>query len=217
MSRNPAAAKRRTDPRVQRTRDALGDALIALLREKPFASITVQDVLDRADVGRATFYAHFRDKDDLFLSDAEEFFEAISTALSQHGDRSDRVAPVREFFAHVAHVGPLYAAMVASGKMHDLNELARGHFARGIERRMAELPRGRAIPSERRAALAHAHAGALMSLLSFWLDREMSQSPEKMDDLFHDMVWSGVGKADPDAPGLACPAVTQHVTNDGCP
>lgn len=46
---------KKTDARVRRTRDALGDALVALMQEKPFDTITVQDVLDRAHVGRSTF------------------------------------------------------------------------------------------------------------------------------------------------------------------
>ena len=67
----PKTAKPRpkTDRRILRTRDALGDAMMALLHEKSFDRITVQDVLDRAGVGRATFYAHYRDKHDLFLVD----------------------------------------------------------------------------------------------------------------------------------------------------
>lgn len=56
-----------------RTRDTLGDALVALMHEKNFDEITVQDLLDRAGVGRATFYVHYRDKQDLFLSDVEDF------------------------------------------------------------------------------------------------------------------------------------------------
>ena len=99
-----AASKKKTDARVRRTRDALGDALVALMQEKPFETITVQDVLDRANVSRSTFYTHYSDKDDLLMSDAEEFFEAISTALSQHGDMSVRVFPVQEFFTHLADV-----------------------------------------------------------------------------------------------------------------
>src|SRR5437879_2567800 len=94
-------SKQKMDARVRRTRDSLGDALVTLMQEKPFDSITVQEVLDRAGVGRSTFYAHYRDKEDLFMSDADEFFGAISVALSVHGDKSDRVAPVREFFTHV--------------------------------------------------------------------------------------------------------------------
>src|SRR5215470_20414517 len=96
--------KKKIDARVRRTRDALGDALVELMQEKPFDTITVQDVLDRAQVGRSTFYSHYSDKDDLLMSDAEEFFELISTALSVHGDKSDRVFPVQEFFAHLADV-----------------------------------------------------------------------------------------------------------------
>ena len=186
-----APAKKRTDARVRRTRDALGDALIALMQEKPFDTITVQDVLDHAHVSRSTFYTHYSDKDDLLMSDAEEFFEALSAALSQHGDKSDRVFPVREFFAHLSDVQPFFKALVKSGKYHENMELARGHFARGIERRLAELPRGNAIAANQLPAIAFAHAGALLSLLSWWLDRGMRESPAEMDELFHRMVWNG--------------------------
>lgn len=187
-----APSKKKTDARVRRTRDALGDALIALMQEKPFDTITVQDVLDRAHVSRSTFYTHYSDKDDLLMSDAEEFFEALSMALSQHGDKSERVFPVREFFAHLSDVQPFFKALVKSGKYHENMELARGHFARGIERRLAELPRGKNISANQLPAIAFAHAGALLSLLSWWLDRGMRESPAEMDELFHRMVWNGL-------------------------
>jgi AcrR family transcriptional regulator len=196
MSKNEplhlAASKKKTDARVRRTRDALGDALVALMQEKPFDTITVQDVLDRANVSRSTFYTHYSDKDDLLMSDAEEFFEAISMALSQHGDKSDRVFPVQEFFAHLSNVQPFFKALVKSGKYQENMELAREHFARGIERRLAELPRGQSIPPHELPAIAFAHAGALMSLLMWWLDRGMRESPAEMDHLFHRIVWNGV-------------------------
>ena len=186
------ASKKKTDARVRRTRDALGDALVALMQEKPFDTITVQDVLDRAHVSRSTFYSHYSDKDDLLMSDAEEFFEALSMALSAHGDKSDRVFPVQEFFTHLADVQPFYKALVKSGKFQENMELARGHFARGIERRLSELPRARSIPASELPAIAFAHAGALLSLLTWWLDRGMREPPEHMDNLFHRMVWNGV-------------------------
>jgi len=196
MSKNKhlpdAESNKKTDARVRRTRDALGDALIALMQEKPFDTIKVQDVLDRAQVSRSTFYAHYSDKDDLLMSDAEEFFEAMSMALSAHGDKSDRVFPVQEFFTHLADVQPFYKALVKSGRAQANMELARGHFARGIERRLSELPRGRSILDGERSAIAFTHAGALLSLLTWWLDRGMRESPAQMDELFHRMVWNGV-------------------------
>lgn len=190
-----AGTKRKIDARVRRTRDALGDALISLMQEKPFDTITVQDVLERAHVSRSTFYSHYSDKDDLLLSDAEEFFEAISMALSAQHDNSDRVFPVKEFFAHLSDVQPFYKALVKSGKFQENMDLARGQFARGIERRLAELPRAGSIPEKELPAIAASHAGALLSLLTWWLDRGMRETPDEMDRLFHRMVWNGVSRA----------------------
>src|SRR6185503_15351774 len=162
------ADKKKIDARVRRTRDALGDALVALMQEKPFETITVQDVLDRAKVGRSTFYSHYTDKDDLLMSDAEEFFESVSMLLSLRGDKSDRVFPVKEFFSHIAEAQQFVNALMASGKFHDNMELAHGLFARGIQRRLSELPKGQGIAAEELPAIAYAHAGALMSLLQWW-------------------------------------------------
>lgn len=187
--RRPA---RKIDRRVVRSRDRLGDAMIELIQEKPFDEITVQEVLDRAGISRTTFYAHYRDKDDLFMSDVDEFLEGAAAMLTRNGDTSDRVAPVEEFFAHVAEGRKLYDALVASDRLDDFMGLARGHFARGIERRLADSRRARAVEAASRAALAHALAGAMLSLLSWWLDRGMSVPPAEMDELFHRMVWSGV-------------------------
>jgi AcrR family transcriptional regulator len=180
---------KKIDARVRKTRDALGDALVELMQQRPFDSITVQDVLDRANVGRSTFYSHYSDKDDLLMSDADEFFEMFSMALSAHGDQSDRVFPVREFFNHLIDAQQFVAALRSSGKLHANLELAHGHFARGIERRLGELPKGENITAQQRPAIATAHAGALLSLMQWWIDRGMKEAPDEMDNLFHKIVW----------------------------
>lgn len=163
-----------------------------LMHEKPFEEITVQHVLDRAGVSRSTFYTHYSDKNDLFLGDVDEFWKGMATLLSRRGEASNRVAPVRELFAHVAERSEFYAALVASGKIHDVLELGQGHFARGIEQRLAELSAADAVGSVSQAARAQALAGALLSLMTWWIDRGRSSSPSQMDDLYHQMVWSGV-------------------------
>jgi AcrR family transcriptional regulator len=174
----------KVDRRVRRTRDRLGDALVALVQEKAFEEITVQDVLDRAGVGRSTFYEHYKDKDDLFLSDADEFFELMATLLKRRGDSTKRVAPVQELFAHVAEVQAFYQAVEASGLSEDLLGLGREHFARGIEERLRE----RGCPEAERAVRAQALAGALFALLPWWMRRGRKESPAEMDELFHRMV-----------------------------
>jgi AcrR family transcriptional regulator len=195
VSRNLTDLDKKEDQRVRRTRDRLGDAMVELLVQKPFDDITVQDVLDRAGVSRSTFYNHYRDKNDLFLSDVEEFFESMATALSRFGDKSERVAPVRELFAHIAEMRPFYNALVESGRVRDVMELGLEHFARGIEQRFDEMPRARTIPRDRRGAIAHGLAGCLFSLLTWWIQHGMPLSPEEMDKLFHRLVWNGANGA----------------------
>jgi AcrR family transcriptional regulator len=205
------AATPKIDRRVRRTRDVLGDALVKLMHEKPFEAITVQQVLDRAHVGRSTFYTHFRGKDDLFLSDVEDFFEMIASLLPRRGEDSNRLVPVREMFAHVAEWHLFYNALVACGKIHDVMEIAQGYFARSIEERIAKLPPARAMTPTGRAVRAHALAGALLSMLTWWIQRGMPASAEQMDDLFHQMVWSGVSAsaAEPCSPStVPSPRVT---------
>jgi AcrR family transcriptional regulator len=190
--RNISETGKKEDQRIRRTRDRLGDALVELLVQMPFDDITVQDVLDGAGVSRSTFYAHYRDKNDLFLSDAEDFFEAMATALTRFRDKSDRIAPVQELFAHVGEVRPFYNALVESGRHHDVMELGQEHFARGMEERLRGMARAQNIRSDQRAVIARGLAGSLFALLSWWVRHETSSSPAEMDKLFHRLAWAGV-------------------------
>ena len=185
------------DRRILRTRDTLGDSLVELIREKPFDEITVQEILDRAGVGRSTFYTHYRDKDDLFLSDVEDFFEMFSTALTRNGASPERLAPVAELFSHILDAREFYAALVASGKVNDVQTLGRGFFARSIEERLRLA--GVTMNSAQSTAQAHALSGSLFALLDWWIDHGMKTEPKEMDALFHRMAWSGIPK--PAGPG----------------
>ena len=180
------------DDRAQRTRDRLGNAFVELIHEKPIESVTVQNVLDRASVGRSTFYLHFRDKNDLLLSQLEKFLEMMSTTLIVRKEASHRVAPVAEMFAHIDNQRDLYRILAGAGRLNDFFDLAQGCFARGIEQRLRESKRVPKIPHRELAARASAMAGSLLSLLRWWLDRGAKEPPAEMDELFHRMVWNGL-------------------------
>ncbi|HEY2546307.1 MAG TPA: TetR/AcrR family transcriptional regulator [Candidatus Acidoferrum sp.] len=184
-------SRQKPDQRILRTRNRLGNALIALILEKPIDKVTVQQVLNRAGVGRSTFYLHFRDKDDLFLSQLEDGLEMWTTALSKNQEKSRRVAPVREFFAHVADARKLYDSLVDSGRIQAFFDLAQGYFARGIARRLKEI--SSANPGQHELdACSHGLAGNLLSLLKWWMDRGAKESPQAIDEVFHRMVWKGM-------------------------
>jgi AcrR family transcriptional regulator len=206
------AAKRKQDRRILQTRDALGDAMVALMQEKSFESITVQHVLDRAGIGRSTFYAHYRDKNDLFFSDVDDFWQKAATSLWRLDENSTRVAPVRELLTHVADVRDFYNALVTSGRVHDVMELGEGHFARSIEQRLAHFNRRDKVSAPRavnpqpaapaaadisRKVLAQALAGALFSLLRWWIVHGKPVPADQMDTLYHQLVWTGAATQPP--------------------
>lgn len=186
--------RRKPDERARRTRDRLGFALLALIQEKSFDEVTVQQVLQRAKVGRSTFYLHYRDKNDLLLSQLEKFLEIMSTALSARKEKSHRVVPVTEMFAHIAEQMQLYRALKRADRLNDFYEFAQIYFARGIAQRLAESGRLSNCPKYEMEVRATALAGSLLSLLRWWLDQSDKQPPRAMDEMFHRMVWKGAGQ-----------------------
>jgi AcrR family transcriptional regulator len=184
--------RRKPDERIRRTHERLGSALVELIQEKPIDDVTVQEVLDRASVGRSTFYLHFRDKNDLLLSQLEKFLEIMSTALSVRKEESRRVVPVAEMFEHIGNQKKVYRALADSDRLNDFFDLAQGYFARGIQQRLRESKRLAKLSQRDLAARAFALAGSLLSLLRWWIDRGAKEPPRAMDELFHRMVWNGL-------------------------
>lgn len=169
--RRPAV--RHHEQRAARSRSALQDALAGLLRERTFGEITVQDLLQRANVGRATFYAHFQDKDDLLLTSYVRMLEAMTRNLATEPPGSRRLLPVKEFFAHVGSARPMLAMLVDSGRLPLLWRLAALHFARAVEPRVGS------------ALAARFLAGALVEVLQWWLEAKEPPTADEVDRRFH--------------------------------
>lgn len=184
--------RRKSDPRANRTREKLGQALIDLILEKPIGAITIQEVLERAGVGRSTFYVHFRDKNDLLFSQLEMFLDLMSMKLSREREDSRRVAPVEEMFEHIGGQNRIYRALAESGQLQDFFDMAQDAFARSIARRLRESGRVTGLSRSELAARGTLLAGSLLALMRWWIDRGARESPKAMDATFHRMVWGGV-------------------------
>jgi AcrR family transcriptional regulator len=103
-----------TDRRVRRTRTLLRQALFDLIVEKGYDHTTVQDILDRADVGRSTFYSHYPTKDQLLLSGLDELRDVLqhTTGAFETDSRQPLLAPLRPMFDHVEGHGQLFRVML---------------------------------------------------------------------------------------------------------
>ena len=116
--------------------------------------------------------------------------------LTQKQEKSKRLAPVEEFFAHAGSAMKFYRALIDSGRIHAFFDLAEGCFAHGIARRLKEI--GPPNPSVAKTvdreldARSHALAGNLLSLLKWWLDHGARESPKAMDKQFHRIAWTGL-------------------------
>jgi AcrR family transcriptional regulator len=178
--------KKKVDRRTQRTHRNLTHAMVELVTEKRFDDITVQNLIDRADIGRSTFYTHFRDKEDLFQQNWERFLDFCTEQIDWSLAGKGSFMPVVFLFAHLREVQPFYQGLVRSRKSDAL-------FKSGMERlsqRIAEALKTRMKPSPPvpLAVLANYLASELLMLLKWWLDERMPYSPESMDEIFHGLV-----------------------------
>jgi AcrR family transcriptional regulator len=175
-----------SDPRVQRSVRALGAALVELMHEQAFDSITVQDILRRAGVGRATFYSHYRNKEDVLYSNFETFFGRLERALEASRAPTPRVAPVAEFLSHIGAVDRFVRALRDAGRLQATHSLIVDFFASMIERRIALAKDSR--PGVPPALVARMLASALMEMVQWSVDRAKSSDAAQFDETFHEMA-----------------------------
>lgn len=184
---------RRKDRRVERTQQLIRGAMLSLVQEKGFEALTVQQIIDRANVGRATFYAHFDNKDDLLASGFDDLRASLRArqqeALSRGRSVEERVfAFSHEMFAHANEYRDVFRVMVGkrSGAavqrlLHKLLvDLVRDDVKATIGR--AE---GSAVPTE---ALVQFIAGALLGLLMWWLDGKTRLSVGEVNAMFRKLA-----------------------------
>ncbi|MGH9820789.1 MAG: TetR/AcrR family transcriptional regulator [Pyrinomonadaceae bacterium] len=188
------AKQEKIDRRVDRTVTALRTALIALIQEKHYDSITVQDIIDRANVGRSTFYVHFRDKEDVLVGDWKRFLDLMVGHIDFENAASGRFVPVRELMLHLKEYHALYRALAKSGKSERLFTVGTAYLTERIQAKIEAMTSGQTPLTFPPAVTAYYLANQIFAFLRWWLDQNMPYSPEEMDKMFHDLVGPGVSK-----------------------
>ncbi len=180
---------KKTDRRSQRTQRLLGNALVTLLREKRYDHITVQDILDRADIGRATFYEHYFDKGDLLTSEIARVVDLLDQHIASSGHTGTTFLPSRAFFEHVYEQYPLYQALLRGKGLDIATRALQDHLSTRVRHGLGDAT---GASDDLVAAVAASVAGTFIALLNWWLETEMAWSPERLDALFRDLVLPGV-------------------------
>lgn len=182
-------SNRKPDRRTQRTRRQLRQALVDLIKEKRFDDITVQNVVDRADIGRSTFYSHFRDKEDLFEQQWERFIEMLARQIDWDKAGKGSFVPVAFLFQHLQQAQSFYRGLLRSRKIEPLLKSGVEHLSQEIKAALKQRAKGepRQVPIPI-PVLSNYLATQLFALLKWWLDAGMPYPPESMDEIFHRLV-----------------------------
>jgi AcrR family transcriptional regulator len=180
---------------MRRSRDLLFQALIALILEKGYDRITVQEIIDRADVGRTTFYSHYRSKDELLLSATEGLRSLLEQALASTSTSS---APAPILQAAEAMFGQLdeaehrrrYRALLGTRG----GELTTRTIRKLLSVALAQHLQARgAVKDKYRLEAAGVFMGnGLVGLLTWWLDSRRPLSGDQMCAIFERLAVPGI-------------------------
>lgn len=178
------------DRRVVKTRQIIYEAFFELMKEKQYDKITVQEIIDRANVGRSTFYSHFFSKDELLENSIETMMEMLNQDLSHviDDDNMNRLIPVAELFKHIKENGRLMKSLV-KGNSSDLfvdkvqiclNEKIEAHIC-------PHLTKGKE-PTVPMPIFINYISNTLIFLMKWWLNNNMQYTPDQMEQYFYELV-----------------------------
>jgi len=184
--------KRRKDRRIRKTQNLLREALVSLIHEKPYDTIAVTEILERANVGRSTFYTHFQDKDELLASGVHDMLgSAQSAALSSSAKGSERIIwfslPIFVYLYRHRRTGEARMGTRSRALIHE-------HLRRVIADLISEEVR-KECQERRQAAgqispdlLVQYVASTFILVLNWWAESRSPLPPNEVNDLFRAMI-----------------------------
>jgi AcrR family transcriptional regulator len=176
------------DRRIQKTKNLLHEALGSLIREKPYDAIVVREILDCANVGRSTFYMHFRDKDDLLVSAIHDMLRSVhATKLPSSGKRYERIVrfslPIFEHIQQHRHAGAAKMGTRGRAIIHE-------HLQRVLAQLIADDVK-EDFQSRRKTAgqippdlIVQYMASTFILVLNWWVETSSPLPPKEVNDLF---------------------------------
>ncbi len=179
---------RRMDRRVQSTRKLLRESLMALILEVGYDAISIQDITDRANLGRATFYLHFKDKDELLLDVMDQFFANFLEQVPQFSQsqwQMEDTKAITKLFDFAADHYNLYRILnIGSGGItasRQLHQTIARNIKDCIQKEVDEDGADPVIPAD---FFANHFAGSLLSTIYWWLDSDLPYTVEEMAAMF---------------------------------
>ena len=182
------------DRRQQKTRDAIFEAFSTLLSSKSYTRITIQEIIDQANIGRSTFYSHFETKDDLLKEMCTDLFghifsESLNTERTHDFSLTggNPGSMITHILYHLRDNKKNITGILTceSGELflrffkQYLNQLIIRHLLVGVERKNTSAPED---------FLVNHIAGSFVEMVQWWINNNMRQSPEEVAKYFLSVI-----------------------------
>jgi AcrR family transcriptional regulator len=184
------------DRRVRRTRERLQQALAELIEAHGYDAVTVQQIVEQADVGRTTFYLHFKNKDDLFVSSHQDQVAQLASDFLSRDDLLGENPPpsLTAFYQYHLeqrdNLRDIYLTKDADVIQRHLREMIVRQIHDSLQRAFAED--ASTIPFH---VLANYLAGSQIALMTWWLTKRQPYTPEFMAVLHHRLQRAAIREA----------------------
>jgi AcrR family transcriptional regulator len=178
------------DRRQKKTREAIFKAFSRLLEKKRYSRISIQNIIDEADVGRTTFYAHFRTKEDLLNQMCEEVFGHVFSAAREREDTHDFSSKPESLQNELTHL-----LFHVRERKHDIFGLLSGQssdvFLKYFKENLAKAFDSMTELFPRSVPKAYAEAfymSAFSEIVSIWIKNGAKESPEQISGYFFALI-----------------------------
>ena len=185
------------DRRVLRTRAMMQDALISLILQKDYREITIKEIIEEANVGRSTFYAHYTSKDDLLLGGFKQLrsllIEHQKQALAKRGGIEERgLSFSLAVFEHIGDHIYIYKALAGQHGGAIAEKHIRQLMTELVRDSMSAVLAGSLDERMPRELIVQHVVGSFMSVLVWWLDGGAKLQPFEINAMFHHLVMYGI-------------------------
>jgi AcrR family transcriptional regulator len=176
------------DRRVQRTRQLLKDALLNLIQKKGYSSISIQDLTDQANLGKATFYKHYKDKDELLYESMDSVLKELKEKILLLPNVSWSVydpRPLRLTYEFVAENAIFIKVMMQDPGglifFQLLQKIVTDLVIQSMKMDLQNMHTQPLVPLE---FLSNHYAGSMLATIEWWVSNDMSYSIDEMVNMF---------------------------------
>lgn len=186
------------DPRVIRTRQLLRNALISIIKEKGFESITVKEITERATLNKATFYLHYKDKEELLVKSTNQLIEELAEDIGFPTVSATEFTPT--FMTELLTI--VFKHFDSNADFYDviLNSIGTPPVIAAIQNPLEQLARQwyqhlsnhNTIPLVDPSMLLRFFSSGCIGLVQQWLHQPQRQPAEEMAEKFIHLIVGGI-------------------------